>query len=730
MSVGRGPNPKGWANKRRTRYSLDFQKPQVRASVADKSDVDSPRVSIVILCYNKVELTQACLESLSATDPQIPFEVIVIDNASQDETPEFLAMLEGDVRVERMEENLGFVRGCNHGASLARGEFVLFLNNDTVLQPGWLEPLVAVMDEDPRCGAVSPMLIYPDGRVNDAGGLVFADGECWRYGMGDGAVDNPKLNSRRAVDYAMGACLLVRKSLWDLIGGFDERYAPAYYEDVDLSFAIRAQGYRVFYEPASRVVHVEGGTGGTDVTSGAKQYQVINRGKFAEKWADELSHRPRMDPTIVENWAHRGQGGFGPGEDSVSSWNQAIVAQQDSHNVLIIDPLVPMFDRNSGHMRLWHAITQLRAMGNSVTYWAYMPYELNTYQPHLAKIGVPVYGPDPRYMSGDELIPQAQPIFTPEFENWAQWQRFDTIIVNFWYMAEALMPLLRSAWPDATIVIDSVDVHFLREQREAELRNDPALVAKANETKRKELAAYKSADRLIACTPADADLLRTELPDQDVVVLTNAHDLLPMGPGFDVRRDLLFVGNFIHHANPDALLWWRDEVAPLLREALPDVVLHVIGNDPANVVPQLCGPNMVAHGWVQDLVPHLQQARISVAPLRFGAGMKGKVGEALSAGLPVVGSPIAVEGMDLVDGKDVLVAKTPEQFVEQIVTLYNNKTLWETLRENGRQLVDDRWGVKQMRGPLTEVLAPREVKTSAVSRPQANKRYTPPSRRS
>ncbi len=290
-----------------------------RAAGPDEAPVSielaDPRVSIVIPCFNKAELTLTCLQSLQATTDPTLYEVILVDNGSDDATINLARAAGPRLRVVRNEENTGFGPACNQGAALARGEYVLFLNNDTILLPGWLDPLVAALDEDPGLAAVQPKLLYPDGRLNDAGGLVFGGGEPWIYGKGSPEPDAPQYSCRRAPDYASGACLLVRAEAFGQVGGFDDRYAPAYYEDTDLSFALRAAGWRVLFEPTSRVVHLEGGTAGTDLGQGIKQYQALNAGKFADKWADELGPAgPALGAGAVESWAHRPQGGFGPGE--------------------------------------------------------------------------------------------------------------------------------------------------------------------------------------------------------------------------------------------------------------------------------------------------------------------------------------------------------------------------------------------------------------------------------
>ncbi len=270
-------------------------------------------VSLVIPTFNKVELTASCLNSLAThTDDSVSYEVIIVDNASTDDTRNLLGQLGGDVRVILNDTNIGFGPACNKGAEAANGEAILFLNNDTNVTPGWLHALWKSLCADEQLGALQPRLLYPDGRLNSAGDLVFRD-QCWNYGKGHPNPYAPQFVTRRAVDYASGACLMVRASVFHGVGGFDDRYAPAYYEDTDLSFAIRAKGFKTIYEPAANVLHLEGGTAGTELTSQFKRDQMEkNRLAFWDKWSHDLATRPLFSPEILESWAHRDQGAFAP----------------------------------------------------------------------------------------------------------------------------------------------------------------------------------------------------------------------------------------------------------------------------------------------------------------------------------------------------------------------------------------------------------------------------------
>jgi GT2 family glycosyltransferase len=203
------------------------------------------------------------------------------------------------VKVIRSRRNRGFLASANSGAEAAEGEVLVFLNNDTVLLPGWLEPLMRVLVDRPEAGAVGGRLLYPDGRLQEAGGLVFADGSAWKLGYGDTDAAAPLYSYQREVDYCSGCLLATPRSLFLELGGFDKRYAPGFYEDTDYCFSVRDRGLRVYYEPQSCVVHVEGATAGTDLDSGPKRYQVVNQQKFARKWKRALTEQPER-PEVLD----------------------------------------------------------------------------------------------------------------------------------------------------------------------------------------------------------------------------------------------------------------------------------------------------------------------------------------------------------------------------------------------------------------------------------------------
>lgn len=255
-----------------------------------------PPVSIVIPTYDGIANVEPCVRALEATlGDGFEGEVLVVDDGSGAATAGALDDLEGRLswlRVVRNRTNAGFIDSCNRGAEEAQGELLVFLNDDTVPLPGWLHALHRTFEGWPDAGAVGGRLVYPDGRLQEAGCVVYSDGTGANFGRGDYDVDGPLYSYVRRVDYCSGALLATPRELFRSLGGFDTRYRPAYYEDTDYCLAVRSEGLSVYYQPDATVVHTEGATSGTDLAGGAKKHQVLNQTTFARKWRSFLRERP------------------------------------------------------------------------------------------------------------------------------------------------------------------------------------------------------------------------------------------------------------------------------------------------------------------------------------------------------------------------------------------------------------------------------------------------------
>ena len=615
----------------------DFERFAVRTS-------EAPRVSIVMPVFNKIAYTTACLRSIAAHAGPTPFEVIVVDDESSDATAQRLADVEG-IRVLRNARNLGFIGSCNAGAAAAKGELLLFLNNDTQMTPGWLEPLVRCIDEAPDAGLVGAKLIYPDGRLQEAGGIIFNDGSGWNYGRFDDP-DDPRYAFRREADYCSGAAILLRRELFRRLGAFDLRYAPAYYEDTDLAFAVRNAGCKVYYEPASTVVHFEGVTSGTDTASGIKRFQPINREKFVDKWQLALARQPAPGTPIARAASSRA-----------------------TKRVLIVDATTPTPDQDSGSLRMANL---MRVLGELDCRTSFLPDNRiwdERYTPALQEIGVEaLYAPwntDPVKLFRERGA------------------EFDAIVLSRHYVAASYVGLARLYAPRAKLIFDTVDLHYLREQRAAELEGKSDLARHAATTRAQELKLIRECDVTLVVSPVERDILAKDAPGARVEVLSNVHEVHGCRNAFGPRRDLVFVGGFQHPPNADAVTWFVRDVFPRVRAALPDCRFHVIGSKVPASIRALADEHVVVHGYVEDIAPYMDRCRASVAPLRYGAGVKGKVNMAMSYGLPVVATPMAVEGMHVVAGEDVLVAADAAAFADAVIRVYGDEALWNRLSARG-----------------------------------------------
>lgn len=307
---------------------------------------DAPKVSIVIPVYNNIALTVACLDSVvKNVSNKISYEVIVVDNNSSDETKKALSKIKNLVYI-RLDKNCGFVDGCNLGADHTRGKYLVFLNNDALVTTDWLESLVTTIESSQDIGLVGSKILYPDGRLQEAGGIIYQNGTGCNYGKNDHP-DRYQYNYLREVDYCSGASIIIARSLFKSFGGFDTLYAPAYYEDTDLAFKVHAEGLRVLYQPESIIYHIEGATAGVSTSSGFKKYQTINQKKFLRRWKSTLQKNHYASDLFLPQARDYGV----------------------DKRILIVDECIPSPDQDSGSVRMTRIIDGLLDLGYKVTFF-------------------------------------------------------------------------------------------------------------------------------------------------------------------------------------------------------------------------------------------------------------------------------------------------------------------------------------------------------------------------
>jgi glycosyltransferase involved in cell wall biosynthesis len=281
---------------------------------------------------------------------------------------------------------------------------------------------------------------------------------------------------------------------------------------------------------------------------------------------------------------------------------------------------------------------------------------------------------------------------------------FDLVVLSRHYIAARHMATVRAFAPHALIAFDTVDLHFLREERLADLDASRTARGAAAAKRTEELALIRRADVTLVVSDVERDLLADLAPQAKVIVLSNIHDRHEHGRPFAQRAGLLFVGGFRHPPNTDAVLWYANDVLPRIRTSLPGVKSYIVGADPPATIRSLATDDLVIAGFVPDLTPYLEGCRVSISPLRYGAGVKGKVNQAMSFGLPVVATTPSIEGMHLRPGSDVLVGDDPAAFADAVVLAYRDQALWERLAAGGRDNVSRHFSPEVATAAITELL--------------------------
>ncbi|HHV53908.1 MAG TPA: glycosyltransferase [Firmicutes bacterium] len=637
-----------------------------------------PEVSIIVVNWNQRELLARCLGAIRQNSGSAhTYEIIVVDNGSDDGSLEYLEV-QRDVKVIRNDQNVGFTVANNQGAEAARGRFLVFLNNDTEVQPGWLDAMIRAAGS-PDVGAVGAKLVYPNGRLQDAGAIVFSDGSGWNYGRG-GDPNALEFNRPRDVDYCSGAALLVKSQAFWAAGAFDPRYAPAYYEDTDLCFSLRARGWRVLYEPKAVVVHIEGATAGQELASGIKLYQTTNKEKFVAKWSSIL---PLQYPPALDRL-------------------EAAAERVRPLRVLVMDDVPPVYDRASRGQRLFQIIQLLVEEGHQVSFFCRVTLGLEHYLDILRRMGVAA--------AGGAVRPDDEAAIVDRLAVLLSCVEPDVIWIEGYPLVLAYLDLIRRVAPKARVIADSVDLHFLRDKRLAGTSGPAHCPASWQRTREIELAAYRKSDVVVTVTDLEKELLKNVISAVPIITVPNIHEVRKLGPGFTERKGLLFVGNFLHQPNLDGILWFLQEVWPAIVAEEPDISCTIVGYaaPPALYAraaeASRLGGKVTVTGYVPDLTPYLASARVSIAPLRAGAGMKGKIAEAMACGLPVVTTSIGAEGMELTDGVNALIRDDAAPFAAGILEVYRDRELWNQIAANGMRHVREHYSANKVRLDVRDVL--------------------------
>ncbi|MGR3622867.1 glycosyltransferase [Pseudophaeobacter sp.] len=631
--------------------------------------VENPDVSVVIPAHNKVAVTYACMAALLLAHNNASFEVILVDDASTDQTATFEDIVSG-ITVIHNEEAQRFIRACNAGVEKARGKYLVLLNNDTEPTSGWLDELIAGFDRFPNVGLTGSKLLYPDGSLQDAGGIIWGSGDPWNYGNGQNPWD-PRFSYARQADYLSGAAMMTTKAIWDEVGGLSSYLEPMYFEDTDFAFKVRDAGYTTWFIPASVVYHYEGMTSGTSTSSGFKRFQEVNRPKFKRRW--------------VKDYRNFSKKGTAPDLEK----DRGIVGR-----VLFIDYTTPTSDQSAGSYAALEEIKLVQSLGYKVTFLPENLAYLGKYTHELEKMGVEMII-SPFYQTIDEFLN-------------ARGEEFDAFYITRYHVANAVVPKIRAVNPEAQIIMNNADLHYLRMLRKAVAEQDEGQMDGMRTVREHETAAMRSVDLVLSYNDKEHAVIEAQ-SEGSVQVMTcpwvlDAPAKVPPRKG---RKGLSFLGGFQHHPNVEGVEWFAQSVMERLANERPDLNLSIYGSRMGADVKALKADNIDPVGFVEELAYAYDRHLVFVAPLRSGAGIKGKVLSALAHGIPCVLSPMAAEGIGLRNGLDAIVVDTPAEWIDAIIRVHDDAELWKQLSQSGHTLAKTQFsfesGREKMRAAFEKI---------------------------
>lgn len=606
-----------------------------------------PDVSIVIPVYNNILDTLLCIVSILDAEGDATFEIIVADDGSKDATTQIIPLIGGCVRHVRHARNHGFLGNCNAAAAHARGKYILLLNNDTLVMPHWLDALLDPFTRFERVGLTGAKLINWNGTLQEAGGIYWRDGSAWNFGR-DQVARAPQFSYLKDVDYISGAAICLPSEIWLEMDGFDPLFSPAYCEDSDLAFRLRAAGYRTLLTPDAEVIHHEGRSHGRDVSSGIKAYQVTNMQRLLSRWRDvlERDHYPNAENVF-----------------------RARDRSFDKRHVLVVDHYVPQWNQDAGSRSTYNCIEAFIELGYSVTLWPDNLWRDPDYVPVYQSMGVEV-------IYGNEFVNNF-PAFVAERAD-----LYDVAFINRPHIAESYIDALRDH-SKAKIMFYGHDLHFLRMERALAI-GEPIKRSEIEAARALELRICEKSDVVIYPDPAEVETISKMIgSDREYVtlpVVVYATDILAKAKASLTSKTespvptLLFVGGFNHAPNRDGIIWFVKEVLPIVQSVIPSLRLVIAGSKPPPNVHALANDDIIVTGFVTDAVlgQFYAEASLAIAPLRYGAGVKGKVIEALSKGVPLVTTPVGAQGLSNPE-EFMFMGSTTEDFAEAVIFALTNR---------------------------------------------------------
>lgn len=591
---------------------------------------DEPKVSIIILNYN-------CISSILRAKPIIPYEIIIGNRMSK-------------------RKNRGIKKNFmnfNRALKLTKGKYIILLNNVKKVHKDWLLFLIKLIESDNEIGMIGSKLINLNGKLEEAGGIVWKEGEYSNYGSGENP-NLPQYNYVKEVDFISFNSIILRKSIWEIIGGSDEKYSSIYYQDIDFSFKMRKYGYKVMYQPRSVVEIYEGILNEDKISKRIKNYKFKNKIKFIKKWRDELTNQEKETNIFLAR------------------------DRRYNNRILVIDRFIPKFDKDSGSRCSFLYLKLFNEIGLQVSFLA---DDFKKYEPYttiLQQKGIEV-------LYGDW--------YEHNFEKWLKQnlKHFNYVYLQRPEITYKYLDLIKNYFT-GKIFYFAHDLHYLRLFREYNITHDESKLKQSKYSEKIEMEIFSKVDIIHVVGNYEEKMLKNKYQNKiirNIPIFIYEKQLINIEKDFSKRKDLIFVGGFLHSPNKDGILWFTKEIFPKIVQKYPDIILHIVGSNIPKSIEKLKTKNIKIEGFLQDeqLYSLYQKCRIAVVPLRFGAGVKGKIIEAAYNQIPVVTTSIGEEGLENSNGA-FLSENNPQRMAKLIIELYLDFKKLKEMSDSGKKYIE------------------------------------------
>jgi GT2 family glycosyltransferase/glycosyltransferase involved in cell wall biosynthesis len=685
--------------------------------------------SIIVLNWNGRHLLEECLPALlrAVESDGRDHEVIVVDNGSTDGSPEWVRNNHSCVKLVQLEENLGFGEGNNKGAGAANRPILVFLNNDMIVQPDFLDPLIRSLS-DPDVFAATSQVSFPEGKRREETGNT---GAYWTRGylnLEHRPIERANYRKDLPVLWAGGGSSAYHRQRFLELGGFAPIFSPCYVEDTDLSYRAWRRGWRSVLAANSKVLHKHRSSTRTRFKENQihrlveerkiwylwRNFQIRTLAKHLLLLPSNLSRNSdfaaylksmRRLPQVI------GKRILEPGrflsDKELFRWvdtpsNYVNTQPRESENpdrsrlkILIISAYLPHLGKHGGAGRVFELLRRV-AQRHEVSLICFVETaeeleEVKQVEPYCKRVETVLR----RRFEPLSLYPYEpfEEFNSSEFRKRVSWMAAedDFDIVHFEWTQ---MELYGDLFPNEVQFVTEIEVNYAAHQSEVKVqKNVPRKIKRYYDTLQtlyREVEACRRVDRVVCVTDIDSDFLKGYVPPEKLQIINTGVDTQYFQPLEGEKADpnaLVYVGAFRHYPNVDAMLFFTSEVFPRILEEHPDAHLYIVGSSPPPLIRKMAShSNITVTGFVEDIRDYYRKAQVVVVPLRTGVGIRGKILEGWSAGKAMVATTVACLGIRAVHGENILIADEAEDFAMWTSALLRNPKHCERLGLAGRQI--------------------------------------------